>query len=211
MKKNVFATICAVALMISFAVPGYAAYVEAEYTTMSVEELAYCDLDAAPIALQDDILAAREDIIYSHSWTVDGQCVLIAPDGTVEELPEFYDLFPADWDVPVSCVESVAAVPYSDEIFFSGRIYLHEKTDNWATPFYTFTGNGAGVQMVLTSIPGATCNMGFTNITRNQDAGYVTDRRAGYTFGIFTSRNIMYGARASTNSTTGYASARVWG
>lgn len=211
MKKNIMAVICVFALMLTLVAPGYAAYVEADYAAMSVEELAYCNLEIAPAALHDEIIAARENIIYSRSWTVDGQCVLIAPDGTVEKLPEFYDLFPADWDVPTSNVDAEEIALYANEIFFSGRIYLHQKTDSMATPFYTFTGNGGSVWMRFTSLPGSTCNLGFTNITTNKDAGFVVDKPVGYRFGIFASSNMRYGARASTNSTTGYATANVQG
>lgn len=184
---------------------------KANYAVMSLEELAYCDLETAPAAWQDDIVAAREDIIYSKSWTVDGQCVLIAPDGTVEELPEFYDLFPADWAIPASGVDAEEIVPYSDEINYSGRFYLDKKPQTGFTPpFYLFNGrNGSLVRMKLTDIPGDTCNMGFTDLYANRDAGYVANVPVMYTFGIFTYVT-RYGARASTDSDTGFASALVW-
>lgn len=211
MKKNIWATICAFALMLTLVAPGYAAYAESDYAAMSVAELAYCNLETAPAALHDEIVAAREDIIYSQSWTVDGQCVLIAPDGTVEKLPEFYDLFPADWEVPASSPDAEEIVPYANDIFFSGRVYLRQETDSMATPFYTFTGRGGSVWMSLSDLPGSSCNMGFTNITANRDAGYVVDKPDGYRFGVYASSNVRYGARASTDSTTGYATARVQG
>lgn len=100
---------------------------KANYAVMSLEELAYCDLETAPAAWQDDIVAAREDIIYSKSWTVDGQCALITPDGTVEELPEFYDLFPADWAIPSSAGETddeEMIVPYADDFDRNSWEYL---------------------------------------------------------------------------------------
>lgn len=62
-------------------------------------EYAYMDLDAAPEELHQKILDARNVIIYSKSWTVDGQCAITCPDGSVQPLPEFSDLFPG-WDVP---------------------------------------------------------------------------------------------------------------
>lgn len=211
MKKNIWATICAFALMLALVAPGYAAYVEGDYVAMSVEEMAYCDLETTPAALHDEIIAARKEIIYNQSWTVDGQCVLIAPDGTVEKLPEFYDLFPADWEVPTSSPDAEEIVPYANEIFFSGRIFLPLPRDVMTTPFYSFIGNGSTVRMSLSDLPGATCNMGFTNLTSNKDVGHVEDKPAGYTLMIRASSNITYGARASTHSITGYARARVEG
>lgn len=211
MKKNIMAAICAFALMLTLVAPGYAAYVESDYAAMSVEELAYCNLETAPAALQDEIVAAREDIIYSKSWTVGGQCVLICPDGTVEDLPEFYDLFPADWDIPASAVDSVDITPYAGEIFYSGEIKLPKKTDALATPFFRFAGNGSLVRMQITQLPVSYCNMGFTNLTLNEDAGFVTGKREGYILGISSSPRYTYGARASVDGDAVYAHARVWG
>lgn len=211
MKKNICATICAFALMLTLVAPGYAAYVESDYAEMSVEELAYCNLETAPAALHDEIVSAREDIIFSQSWTVDGQCVLIAPDGTVEELPEFYDLFPANWDIPASAVDSVDITPYAGEIFYSGEVKLPQKTDALATPFFRFEGNGSLVRMQITQLPVSYCNLGFTNLTLNKDAAFVTEKREGYILGISSSSRYTYGARASVDGDPVYARARVWG
>lgn len=65
------------------------------------EYYAYLDLDTAPDELKPLIIEARNSIIYSKSWTVDGQCSLYTPDGTLEALPEFSELFPG-WDVPAA-------------------------------------------------------------------------------------------------------------
>lgn len=60
---------------------------------------AYMDVETAPDYLVDTILDAREDIIYSQSWSVTGQSYVVKVDGTIEYLPLFSDLFPS-WDVP---------------------------------------------------------------------------------------------------------------
>lgn len=70
---------------------------------MTLEEaqaFAYMDLDTAPTELQETIRKAREVIIYSRSWVADGfECYVTAPDGTVETVPAFSELFP-DWELP---------------------------------------------------------------------------------------------------------------
>ncbi len=70
---------------------------------MSLEEAqayAYLDLDAAPTELQETIRKARNVIIYSRSWVADGfECYVTAPDGTVETIPTFSELFPG-WELP---------------------------------------------------------------------------------------------------------------
>jgi hypothetical protein len=70
-----------------------------DYSSMSAEELAYVELADAPAEWQQKILDARYTIIYSNSWTADGQGEYVHPDGTVEKLPKFSDLFPG-WDMP---------------------------------------------------------------------------------------------------------------
>lgn len=66
----------------------------------STQKLAYMDIESAPEALQDDILAARAEIIFGEqAWTVDGAVQLVKADGTIQQLPEFKDLYP-DWDIP---------------------------------------------------------------------------------------------------------------
>lgn len=76
---------------------------DADAEGMTLEEAqayAYMDLDAAPAELQETIRKAREVIIYSQSWVADGfECYVTSPDGTVETIPVFSELFP-DWELP---------------------------------------------------------------------------------------------------------------
>ena len=60
---------------------------------------AYMDLYSAPESLQHDILAARDLIIHSQSWTTDPNDYTVYPDGSIEHDPLFSDLFPG-WDLP---------------------------------------------------------------------------------------------------------------
>lgn len=74
------------------------------YDEMTTEELAYCILAEVPEEWRDKVLAARNEIINSTSWTVDGAGAILHSDGTIEELPDFYDLFPQDWDIPTASI-----------------------------------------------------------------------------------------------------------
>lgn len=67
-------------------------------SALSVNELAYMDLEGASPELREEILDARAQIVYNTSWTVDGAVSIRHKDGTKEKLPEFSDLFP-DWDL----------------------------------------------------------------------------------------------------------------
>ena len=75
----------------------------------AAEQYAYLDPDNASPELRKKILNAREVIIYSSDgWCADGFSATVThADGTVEEVPNFSDLFPSDWDLPVdeSCTD----------------------------------------------------------------------------------------------------------
>lgn len=77
---------------------------------MSIEELAYLDLDEAPAEMKDEIIEARNTIILSEDWVADGYYAEVYDiDGTIIRcIPQFSDLFP-DWNIPV--VECAKPVP----------------------------------------------------------------------------------------------------
>lgn len=71
-----------------------------DYSAMTGARLAYLDLESAPETLRPQILRARLPIIYGEQgWTVDGAVSVLHPDGEVDKLPEFSDLWP-EWTVP---------------------------------------------------------------------------------------------------------------
>lgn len=70
-----------------------------DYASMDSFELAYADIYAAPEEWKEKILEARSEVIFSTSWAVNGAGCIVHTDGTIEELPEFSELFPG-WDVP---------------------------------------------------------------------------------------------------------------
>jgi len=68
----------------------------------SLEYYAYMNLEEADAEIQEKILKAREEIILSMTWAspevAEGYFTV---DGSVfERIPQFYDLFPYDWDIP---------------------------------------------------------------------------------------------------------------
>ena len=113
----------------------------------SVEAFAHMDLESAPVAMQDDILQAREQIIFGEqAWTVDGAVSLIYADGTVKPLPEFSDLYPG-WDIPTV---NVSESSYTESLMpFSNSVDIEEQVGfamavTWANSkdFAQFTGTG---------------------------------------------------------------------
>lgn len=72
------------------------------------EQYAYLDLDSAPPALREKILAARTAIIFSKDWVADGYEAYVGDVTTgeiLEVLPTFSSLFPG-WELPVDATES---------------------------------------------------------------------------------------------------------
>ena len=126
--------------------------------------LAYSDLDAAETdAEREAIIAARNKVIFSKSWTTHGATVT-NPDGTVQDIPDFYSLFPEDWDLPAASYSgsaktwvshlgptSVFASTFGDfrggnfddymdkieageiDVLFNGNVYLHITDDETST------------------------------------------------------------------------------
>lgn len=176
-----------------------------QYASLSTEALAYCDLSTAPEVWHDDILLARNDIIYSTSWTVDGQVELILEDGTVQQLPEFSDLFP-DWDIPVNNSYSNQSAS-TRTANYVGYVYLQAPSATETTPvFYTFFPLSNRITMGMDSFAGTSWNGGFEDISTGTEIGYSAGM-AKTTVLNLTNPNTSnaYGARASTNSTAGYA------
>lgn len=67
-----------------------------------IQYYAYLDYASAEEELKPVILAARDRIIYRYSWVANGLSGdIIHVDGSRDPLPEFSDLFPADWQEPV--------------------------------------------------------------------------------------------------------------
>lgn len=74
-----------------------------------IQFYAYQDLENVEPSLKPVVLAARNIIVHRYSWVADGiyGCILDTNGDMEEELPQFHELFPDDWDEPVYPVEEV--------------------------------------------------------------------------------------------------------
>lgn len=70
------------------------AHILADQELSSAAKYAYMNLDTASEPMKEKILSARNTIILSEGWTVDGKGYISHADGTIEVLPKFSDLFP---------------------------------------------------------------------------------------------------------------------
>lgn len=206
----------ALALMIVASSASALAVFENNEETLSVEEYAYMDLETALIAIKNDILEARHSMIYCQSWTVDGACSIVCPDGSIEAVPVFYDLFPQDWDIPTAesremylstDTDKVPSVSRALKYYFQGTRRINAATSALATPFCRFTAiDNSDVLGRATRILGAaTYNIGFS-VDGGADLGYFDNLKAGC--GMLCTRcstNGRNAVRASTYSTSGNA------
>lgn len=68
-----------------------------------IQYYAYLDLNDADESLRNLILEARKNIIMRQSWVSDGSRGYVYDErgNVIEEVPQFHDLFPADWEEPI--------------------------------------------------------------------------------------------------------------
>ena len=183
---------------------------------MSVKQLAYMDIVHVPTALKDDILSAREKIIYGNqAWAVDGALSIIRKDGSVEELPEFTDLYPG-WEIP----EHKPAIVTSDAASYSGRstigytgnVYLTRASSTVnSKSFCSFTGDGRRVGTYAIMLPGTSYNLGFYDEDSYRDKGWIPSLSKGEGGKITSQEGVRYSVHASVPSTSaiGYARMKV--
>lgn len=200
--KKTIGLICAMSM--AFSMIGMASAATATLTseTAAVKALAYMDLDSAPVSMQEEILEAREKIIFGdQAWTVDGAvCIVNLEDGTVKELPEFSDLFPG-WDVPTAeqvtvnyLATTASGIDDSTNVRFTvANSFVNSKE------FYTFNGIGDYVGVYASTAPSddARYNIGFSNASSGSNLGWVPNLALNEGACISTKSNVLYGIRGS--------------
>lgn len=176
---------------------------------MSTQQLAYMDLYSVPKSLKSAILEAREEIIYGdQAWTVDGAVSIIKRDGSVEEVPEFSDLYP-EWEVPEHKTVPLT-LGISDEDFagnvrstigFYDNVYLTIKSSiENSKPFYRFLSDGREVGAYAATMPKDKYNLGFYNENTFKDEGWLPSLEKNEGGKILAKDGVTYTVRASVPS-----------
>ncbi|MCI9649974.1 hypothetical protein [Oscillibacter sp.] len=181
-------------------------------------EIAYMDVDAAPAAMREAILDAREVIINSQCWVADGyRGYYTAPDGTETEVPHFSELFPG-WDLPAVDVSNApaaagAARMQPEETTRVNQVYLKNPSSSQNTPSFDVFYFMNELQTTVTDLDAATrtCTVGYSNMFLGVSVGVFPNMRVGSLARIEnTPEDVAAGnptlisVRASTNSTPGY-------
>ena len=104
--KKACAVVLSILLMLCLTNVAFASGLETSCVDMALAEaaqIAYLDLEDASAEMREEILAAREEIIFSTDWVADGYTAYVEDqDGNIiRTLPAFSEVFP-DWDLPVS-------------------------------------------------------------------------------------------------------------
>lgn len=197
------------------------------HTEEDMLSVAFMDLSQADIEMTNQIIAAREEIIFSHSWVADGlQGWVLDEDGNViEEVPQFSDLFPANWEIPTRNYSITQAdLQIADEVthandqemmfFYNGTLTLNPPSASTITPaFCSFSTTGwAGylnynITHVCTSAicqvsdhAAHTYNVGYTNANTGQSLGWKTGLNDGESFSVTTPPGIEVAVRASMDT-----------
>lgn len=196
-------------------------------TNLSLEEFkdaaeyAYMDSESASENQMKKIINARETIIFEESWTAEAGIAWIETDtGEVEELPEFYSIFPTDWDIPAERTEKdmksiltsfadikMGIMPMATYGgVYNGNVTLKAAGSSDAKDFYNWSFAYSRITRIYaTSLPGTYVNFGFTS--NGKSVAYATNRRVNEKLVTTLSgaEGNRHGARCSTYSTTGTA------
>ncbi len=194
--------------------PTLRAHILADESLSSAAVYAYLDLDTAPISLRDDILKARDVIIHSEGWTVDGTGFVVQPDGTTTALPKFSDLFPG-WDLPVWDTPSPSTENSSSQLGDSfGGTLVRTSRDNVSIPKFnssvstksmgTFKANSSEIfQVTVRSLSTcSTCNIGAST-SSGVSQGWAPRVAPGGKFYFYPDLGTYYSVRVSTYDSPG--------
>ena len=112
-----------IALLLSLSIPAMATEVTAADAS-DLRSIAYMNLDTADEQTRTNILAARNEIMFSTSWVADdvNGWVLDENGVVIETLPHFSEVFPSDWDD--NSIAMLCECRTSDSAFSSGSIQI---------------------------------------------------------------------------------------
>lgn len=220
--RKTLTMILTVVMLFSVAAPAMAADIHSSDVAMTIENAylyAYMDIDSADADTQEQILDARRVIIYSTSWVADDVDGYIKDeDGNIiEVLPHFSEVFPSDWEIPVSPSTDVATdttvSPYALSNSFNGVVrFYRPPTSGVPEPFHTLTTVGfAGtpyeyqiskINTVAYNTYG-TYNLEYRNADTNRSLGYRSGLASGNYFEISAPYDATVTIHGSTNDAVG--------
>lgn len=180
------------------------------------------NLDNADSITKAKILEARNELIYAESWSADGidAYVMDLEGNVLEKLPEFSELFPADWSVPAGLPKAEVyseSSPYStttEVTQYVDSVSLRKPSKTAASkPFRTISTtryienkvrfDTTMIRSFTQIVPGTTYNLGYTNLNTGSDLAHKTNMKSGESLSVSPPKNIKVGIRASSYNTWG--------
>lgn len=219
---------CCSFMMPAMAVDSVASGMELAEDMSAARYYAYMDLDTANESLKDDIIQARNTIIFSTSWVTEGVkgCVCDEDGTVIEELPQFYNIFPSDWEVPtaldndsVNVIQPQQVAASSTEInaMYDDVVTLKQPTEGVVSPAFckvaTSWSNYNITRIDTTGYNGSSAkyNVPYTNTATSKSLGYENNLTSGQKFTLYPSKNITVGVHASSSTNPGDWNMQVYG
>lgn len=197
---------------------------EEKYLSEDAGCIAYMDISDAPQELQKQIISERNAIISEHEWVADGfssSVIDVATGDVIRELPEFHEIFPKDWDLPIeNDISDVAFedsyMPFSSDYttIFNGNVYLNKpSTSSISSPFgyFNLDKNHMLAYTYASSLTASeTCNIGYSNRATGEVLNTATRLKQGQAVTVgqkdfFNPKTITINVRASTFSSPGWS------
>jgi len=223
--KKILESLLLFALIVTMTTSVFAEEATSSLHQEELEHFAYMNLETADKALESKILEARSEIILNTSWVVNGVRGYIVDDDNniVREIPQFYEIFPSDWDVPVFPAEEASqetyATPQSDSGYWdplqcsvslknpsatkNTKPFTHFPTHFVVGTFYEYsiTKVSTGGSCTNRELRNPTYNVGYSNYNTGASLGYSTEMSESESFVIEPTLDIEVAIRASTYST----------
>ncbi len=210
--KKVFSIIMSLLMICSLTIPAMAVEANVQQDWTDVESIAYMSLDDVDAELQSQITQARNEIIFNTSWVADDVNGRIVDENgnVIETLPHFSDVFPSDWDIPLSAQSISANSNGGAETYAISPTEVYADLTRTNTTFYTLSTvgfAGTAYEYYIKSISthgyydsGSKCNIGYTNNDTGRSLGYKSNLAEGTSFEIDAPEDVSVSIYASSSS-----------
>lgn len=201
MKKSI-AILLVVMLLCSSFTTAMAAEIDSGAISQT-ESIAYMTLENADEQTKAAILAARNEIINNTSWVADGAYGYITDENgnVVEIVPQFSEIFPADWEIPdetdVRSIIDPDIAPAAWQQSFLGSVQMTPTMTEFHT-LSTSRFNGlvvANISTVGYCTDGGTYSVEYYNLTTSSRWGRATNLEEGRAFNMVAPENARVSIR----------------
>ena len=219
--KKACAVVLSILLMLCLTNVAFASGLETSCVDMALAEaaqIAYLDLEDASAEMREEILAAREKIIFSTDWVADGYTAYVEDqDGNIiRTLPVSETTYQADIEMDFNALQDMDAIAASSgwESVGFHAYYLEAPGSTNTEPFTEMFVDperiGNELKTYATSLSYSTsCNIGYTDMADGTSIAHATRLACGEACTVSGVRMKIIGIRASTYSKPGWAGLQI--